>query len=192
MDIAIAEAPLAYMLLLIIPAVSLYALFMDPDFAEANLFDMGAVVQGKQYHRLITSAFLHGDLGHLLVNMLTFFFFAPLVEVIYGTGGLALILLISQIGAEGLTLLTKRGDMSYRALGASGAISGVLFAFCVFAPMELIYVFFAIPMPAIVFAVLYVAYSTFAMGGPGRVAHEAHLGGALGGAALALLLPTMI
>lgn len=186
--IDISQAPLAYVLLLIIPAVSLYALFVDPAFSEANMFQMGAVLKKHQYHRLITSAFLHGDPGHLLVNMITFYFFGPVIEAIYGTAGFAMIFIGSQLAAEGLTILMKRNDHDYRALGASGAISGVVMAFCVYAPMKLIYVFFAIPIPAIIFGALYVAYSTLAMGGQGRIAHEAHLGGAIAGAVIALII----
>lgn len=191
MSVPISIAPISYVLLLIIPAISLYALFVDQKFGQAYMFHMESVVRRKQYHRLITSAFLHGDVGHLLVNMITFFFFGPIVEAIFGTVGFLIIFLGAQLGAEGLTILTKHKNLNYRAVGASGAISGMLLAFCVYAPLEKVYVFFAIPMPAIVFAGLYLGYSTLAMGGHGRVAHEAHLGGAIAGAAIAFfLLPT--
>ncbi len=156
---------------------------------RGGVFHTGAVRAG-QWHRFVTPAFLHADLGHLLVNMLTLYFFGPAVETIYGTGGLLAIYLGSQLAAQGYAYWRKREEPGYTALGASGAVSGVVLAFCVFAPLAKLYLFFAIPLPAIVFGIGYIAYSSFAMGGKGRIAHEAHLGGAIGGAALALLLPT--
>ena len=188
MGIGPEAAPLAYTLLVVTVLASLYAL-SDRSFAEAGVFNVGAV-RGRQYHRMITPAFLHGDLGHLLVNMLTLFFFGPAVEVMYGTLGFAVLYLGSQLAAQGYTLWRKADDPAYTALGASGAVSGVVLAFCVVEPNAMLYLFFAIPMPAWVFGVGYVAYSSFAMGGKGRIAHEAHLGGAVGGAVLASLLGT--
>ena len=187
-DYALAETPLAYTLLVVTTMTSLYGLLVDQSFVSQGLFRVGSVRAG-QWHRMVTPAFLHADLGHLLVNMLTLYFFGPHVERIYGTAGLAVIYLGSQLAAQGYTWYAKRQDDDYQALGASGAVSGVVLAFCVFAPLAKLYLFFAIPMPAIVFGIGYIAYSTFAMGGQGRIAHEAHLGGAIGGAALAFLLP---
>ena len=187
MGIGPSEAPLAFTLLAVTTFASLYGLFVDRGFVEGGVFNVAAV-RGGQYHRMVTPAFLHADLGHLLVNMLTLYFFGPAVELLYGTLGLAVLYLGSQLAAQGYTLYRKADDPSYNALGASGAVSGVLLAFCVVKPFAMLYLFFAIPMPAIVFAVGYIAYSTFAMGGQGRIAHEAHLGGAVGGAVLAFLI----
>ena len=188
MGIEIAAAPLAYALLLVIGGASLYGLMADQRFITSGLLDLNAVRKGRQYHRVVTSAFLHADLGHLLVNMLTFFFFAPAVEVMFGTEGFFVIFFGSQIAAMALTMARHRKSRNYQSLGASGAVSGVLLAFCVVRPFDMLYLFFAIPVPAIVFAFAYIFYSTFAMGGPGRISHEAHLGGALGGAVIALLI----
>ena len=187
MGIGPAEAPLAYTLLFVTTLASLYGLLMDRAFVAQGVFNVGAVRAG-QYHRMVTPAFLHADLGHLLVNMLTLYFFGPAVEVLFGTAGLLVIYLGSQLAAQGYTLYRKASEPDYNALGASGAVSGVVLAFCIVEPMQPLYLFFAIPMPAFVFGIGYVAYSTFAMGGKGRIAHEAHLGGAVGGAVLALLL----
>lgn len=188
MGIPIALAPLSYTLMFFVTMASLYGLYRDQGFVQSGMFHMGAVLQQKEYHRIFTSAFLHADAGHLLVNMLTLFFFGPYVEALYGTAGFALILLGSQLGAEGLTIFRKRYDLNYSALGASGFVSGIVLAFCVVRPFDLIYFFFVLPIPAILFAVLYMAYSSYAMGGQGRVAHEAHLGGAISGAIIALFL----
>ena len=187
MDVPIQAAPLAYTLLAVTTLASLYGLLMDQDFVRAGVFETRGVKRGEWY-RFVTPAFLHADLGHLLVNMLTLFFFGPAVEALYGTAGFAVIYLGSQLAAQGYTYARKKHDDAYTALGASGAVSGVVLAFCVLRPMQPLYLFFAIPMPAVVFGLGYIAYSTFAMGGQGRVAHEAHLGGAVGGAVLGLLL----
>lgn len=188
MGVPVADAPVAYALLLIISACSLYGLFADRSFVTSGMFDLSAVRRGGQWWRVVTSAFLHADLTHLLVNSLTFYFFGPVVEAIYGTESFLLIFFGSQLGAMALTMYAKRADANYRSLGASGAVSGVLLAFCIFAPFQYLYLFFAIPIPAIVFAAGYIGFSAFAMGGPGRISHEAHLGGAIVGAALGLLL----
>ena len=187
MGIGPEAAPLAYTLLIVTTLASLYGLMMDRGFVAQGVFNVGAVRAG-QYHRMVTPAFLHADLGHLLVNMLTLYFFGPAVEVMYGTMGLLVIYMGSQLTAQAYTLYRKRGEPDYNALGASGAVSGVVLAFCIREPNAMLYLFFAIPMPAWVFGAGYIAYSSFAMGGKGRIAHEAHLGGAVGGAVLALLL----
>ena len=186
----LAQTPLAYTLLIVTTLASLYALLMDESFGRGGLFAVGAVRSGQLY-RMVTPAFLHADLGHLMVNMLTLYFFAPAVELAYGTAGLFVIYLGSQLAAQGYTLWRKWDELTYQALGASGAVSGVLLAFCLVDPTRLLYLFFAIPIPAFVFAIGYLAYSTLAMGSGGRVAHEAHLGGAVGGLILGFLLPTM-
>ena len=186
----LAQTPLAYTLLIVTTLSSLYALFVDESFGRGGLFAVGAVRSGQAY-RMLTPAFLHADLGHLLVNMITLYFFGPAVELYYGTAGLFVIYVGSQLAAQGYTLWRKWDDLTYQALGASGAVSGVLMAFCLVKPTALLYLFFAIPIPAFVFAIGYLAYSTLAMGSGGRVAHEAHLGGAVGGLLLGIVLPTM-
>lgn len=188
MGVPLEVAPLAYAIFLIMIAASLYGLLADHDFVMSGLFDMGAVRKGGQWWRVITSAFLHADLGHLLINGLTFFFFAPYVEYLFGTEQFFFLFLLSQAGAMAFTIYRKQNDTNYRALGMSGALSGIILAFCVVKPMMTVYLFFAIPMPAIVVGVGYVFYSAFAMGGPGRIGHEAHLGGALTGAVIGLLM----
>ncbi|WOI54435.1 rhomboid family intramembrane serine protease [Parvularcula sp. LCG005] len=189
MGVPLAYAPLAYALLVLIPLVSLYGLRMDRSFQEAYLFHVGSVTRKKQYYRLFTPAFLHGDVGHLVINMLTFYFFGPAVEYLFGTGGFAILFIGSQLGAQIFTLMRKKNEPNYMSVGASGAVSGIVLAFCVLEPFQTLYFFMILPLPAFVFAALYLAYTTFAMNGPGRISHEAHLGGAVTGAILAFILP---
>ena len=145
-----------------------------------------------EYYRFLTAGFVHGGGAHLAFNMITLYFFGPHLERLLGAGPFLVLYFGSEFAAHGLTYLMHRSDPQYAAVGASGAISGVLFAFCLYMPLALLGVMMVIPMPAILFAVLYVVVSVYAIGrrqrGPGGIAHEAHLGGALGGIVLTILL----
>ncbi len=192
MDIGFSDAPLAFILLAINVIASVFA-FSNKEFLEANIFHMGAVLRRKEYYRIITSSFLHGDPMHLLFNMVTLFFFGPALEHLMGTGNFAVLYFGSQLGAEAVTIWFKRRNLDYRSLGASGAVSGVVVGFSLYAPFSLLYIFGLIPIPAILFAALFILYSIFAMGGRGRIAHEAHLGGAVfGGILFAILSPHLV
>ena len=190
----LADAPVTLILLLINVLVSGYALYSDPSLIERLSFRPARIRDNKEYYRLITAGFVHVGLWHLAFNMITLYFFGPLLEGVLGSFKFILLYFGSELAAHGLTMWTQRDNYQYAAVGASGAVSGVLFAFCLFAPFSMLYVFFAIPMPAILFAVLYVGGSIYAMkqareqGAMGGIAHDAHLGGALGGLALTLLL----
>lgn len=155
------------------------------------LFNVGAVLRGKEYHRLLTAGFLHVTPTHLIVNMLSLYFCGRGVELIYGQGAYLLIYLGSLLGGNLLALLMQRGNPGYSALGASGAISGVIFALVYLAPAQMFYLFFFLPIPAWLFAILFVGYSVFGMQtGHGNLGHEAHLGGAVIGMLLAIgLIP---
>jgi membrane associated rhomboid family serine protease len=192
MDIGFSDAPLAYSLLAINVLASIFA-FSNKEFMETNIFHMGSVLRRKEYYRIITSSFLHGDPMHLLFNMVTLFFFGPALEYLMGTGNFAILYFGSQLGAEAVTIWFQRQNLDYRSLGASGSVSGVVVGFSLYAPFSLLYIFGLIPIPAILFAALFILYSIFAMGGRGRIAHEAHLGGAVfGGILFAILTPDLV
>ncbi|MEM1125484.1 MAG: rhomboid family intramembrane serine protease [Bacteroidota bacterium] len=188
-----AETPVTLILLLLNVLVSAYALFSDPSLIGRLAFRPYQILRAKQYYRLISAGFVHVGLGHLAFNMITLFFFGPQLELLLGSGGFAVLYLGSELAAHGLSLWLKRDDMNYSAVGASGAVSGVVLAFCLFFPFQRLFVFF-IPMPALLFAVVYIVGSIYAMrqegpeGPVGGIAHEAHLGGALGGLILTILI----
>lgn len=150
-----------------------------------------AIERKREYYRLVTYGFLHADPMHLLFNMMTLFFFGRVMEPVYdqvlGTFGFALFYLGGLIVSILPTYLKNRHNTNYRSLGASGAVSAVLFAFVLLAPWARIYVFF-LPVPAIIYAVLYVAYSIYMdQRGGGNVNHSAHLWGAAYGVVFTVL-----
>jgi membrane associated rhomboid family serine protease len=123
----------------------------------------------------------------------TLFFFGIGVEDFYdgamGQLGFVFFYALALIASILPTYLRHREDAHYRSLGASGAVSAVLFAYILFEPWSLLYVFFAVPIPAIVYAVLYVAYSIHAgKRGGDHINHSAHLWGGAFGVAFTLVL----
>lgn len=151
-----------------------------------------AIDRDKQYDRLLTHGFIHADWQHLLFNMITLYFFGSLVEgwfVPYiGRIGFVLFYLSAILVAILPTWLRHRHDPNYRSLGASGAVSAVLFAFILAQPWSLIFVFF-LPVPAIVYAVLYVGYSIWMdKQGQDNINHSAHLWGAGYGVLFTLMM----
>ena len=149
-------------------------------------------LQRGQYDRFITHGFVHADGTHLLFNMITLFFFGNIIESFYRQffydTGFVLFYLGGLIAAILPSYLKHRHDIRWASLGASGAVSAVLFAYILFQPWKLIFVFF-IPVPAIIFAILYVAYSIWSgKRGNTNINHSAHLWGAAYGVVMTILL----
>lgn len=173
-----------YLLLAVTIGVSWFA-FNNRELLQRLLLWPPAIERKRQYERLLTHGFVHADGMHLLFNMVTLFFFGRAIEPVFAARITSIGFLAFYLSAIVVAIipswLQHRNDADYRSLGASGAVSAVLFSFILFAPWSLIYVFF-IPMPAIVYAVLYVAWSIW-MDHKGRdnINHSAHLwGGAYG------------
>jgi len=167
--------------------------FGNPKMIEGMLFWPPALEKKGEYQRMLTYGLVHADFTHLLFNMVTLFFFGTLVERFYqarlGDYGFAFFYTLGLIASILPTWWRHRGDAGYRSLGASGAVMGVLFASILFDPWMLIYVFAAVPIPAIVYGVLYVAYELWAdRRGRDRVNHSAHLWGAAYGVGFSLLV----
>jgi membrane associated rhomboid family serine protease len=175
-------SPITFILIAVTCVVTLLA-FRSPALAGRLILWPPAIDRHKQYDRLVTYGFIHADFWHLLFNMVTLFFFGRVMEnVITELSGSSLTYVAFYFAALVVsilpTYLKHQKDPNYRSLGASGAVSAVLFAFILINPWATIGVFF-IPMPAIVFAVLYIGYSIWMdKRGGDNINHGAHLAGA--------------
>jgi membrane associated rhomboid family serine protease len=149
-----------------------------------------AVEQYNEWYRFLTSGFIHADLMHLGFNMMTFYYFAFRYESIVGSGQFFLIYMGSMVLADVMTYVKNKNNPNYAALGASGAISGLLFSFILYDPgMSLYIMFVPIAIPAPIFAVLYLVYSWYAdKKSYDNINHNAHLWGALTGVVLTALI----
>jgi len=184
------------MTLVIIIATALisWAAFNNPRLLDRLILWPPAIERQKQYDRLVTHGFIHADFGHLLFNMITLFFFGAQVEGVFAERitvfGYLLFYLSAIVVAILPTYSRHRHDAYYRSLGASGAVSAVLFASILMSPWTGIYIFFIpIPVPAILYAVLYVGYSIWMdRRGTDNVNHSAHLWGAAYGVMFTLIM----
>jgi membrane associated rhomboid family serine protease len=168
--------------------------FNDLAFFRKFEFHIGSIRAGEQI-RMISSGFLHGDMGHLFFNMFTLYMFAPVVINYFGSASFFLIYMASLVFGSLLTLLMHKNEYSYRAIGASGAVIGILYSAILINPSMDLYLFFIpIPIPAYLFGIGYLLYSIYGMKAKNdNIGHTAHFGGAIGGYLITLLKePAMI
>jgi len=155
--------------------------FKDFEFFEKYKFNIAGIRRGEQI-RMLTSGFLHGDFNHLLFNMLTLYFFAGVVIAYVGVSRFVIIYLASLLLGSLVSYHFHRDEYHYSAVGASGAVMGILYAAILFIPDQNLYLFFAIPIPAWIFGVAYLLYSIYGMKKKlGNIGHDAHIGGAIAG-----------
>ena len=176
------QSPFTFLLIAITGLVSWQA-FNNRRLADRLILWPPAISRHRQYDRLIGYGFIHADWAHLIFNMITQFFFGRLIEqVMAQISGSVLTFPLFYLGALVVsilpTYLKNKNNPNYLSLGASGAVSAVLFAFILLSPWSLIFVLF-IPAPAIVYAVFYVGYSLWMdKRGGDQINHSAHLAGA--------------
>jgi len=180
------------LIIIAITCVVSFAAFQNPRLLERLILWPPAITTRKQYDRLVTSGFIHADFGHLFFNMFTFYSFGSYMERLFtpriGAIGYALFYLVGIVFADVPSYLRHRDDSGYRSLGASGAVSAVLFAFILINPWSTI-LLFVIPVPAILFAALYLAYTIYMdRMRTDRINHSAHLWDAIYGVLFTIAL----
>lgn len=166
-----------------------YLAFQNENLMSRLQFNAAHIVLKKEYHRLITHAFVHANWPHLIVNMLVLYFFGPAIEsylhYYFGNKSTAFFLLLyfgGILASNIWSLIRHKNNYYYNAVGASGAVSAVLFAFIFFNPLEPVLLFAILPVPGILFAVGYLIYSyTMSHKKTDNVAHDAHFLGAVFG-----------
>jgi len=182
------QSPVALFILILTVATSLIA-WQYADLLRLFALNPWSLVRERRYYTFLTSGLIHADGRHLIFNMFSFYFFAFPLERWIGHGRFLTLYFASLVLSNISTVIRNRNNPAYFCVGASGAVTAVIFSFIVYAPTSTIGIFGVIPMPALLFAVLFVGYSYYsARYRRTRINHAAHLWGAVSGLALTLIL----
>lgn len=177
-------------ILIVVTTIVSYKGFINKRFLEDFEFEVDRILKDRQYYRLMTSGFLHSGWLHLGFNMFSLYIFSGVVEAGLGSFNFLLIYFASLIGGGLLSLVIHRNHGNYSSVGASGAVCGVMFASVALFP-EMRISLFPLPfaIPSWIYALLFVAFSIYGIRSrKDNIGHDAHLGGALVGMVLALVL----
>lgn len=160
-----------------------YKGIQDSLFSRKNEFHIGSIQAGEQF-RMLSSGFLHADFQHLFFNMFTLYLFAPYVVFHFGNFYFFVLYFGSLIAGSLLTLYFHKSEHQYRAVGASGAVTGIIYSAILIEPNIYMYGF----MPGYVFGFLYLILSIYGMKTKrDNIGHVAHFGGAIGGFVITLI-----
>jgi len=182
-------APVASFIFAITIATSLWAFYNDTLYGNLILHPY-SVSRGQRVYTVITSGMIHNDWMHLFFNMLSYYFFAFQLEPVLGHWQFGLLYTLSLILSDLPTVYKHRNDDWYHSLGASGAVSAVIFSYIMYNPMGSMYIMpFPFPIYSIVFGVLYLVYCNYASKrAQDNVNHDAHMFGALSGLLITIVL----
>lgn len=182
------------LLIILLNVLFTYKGFKDQYFFERYKFNVGAVQKG-QWERIISAGFLHVDYSHLIFNMFTFYFFGDIVIYRLGIIGFFAVYFLSLISGNLFSYIYYKKSSLYSAVGASGAVTGTLYAAIVLYPeMRLGIMFIPIPLPAYLVGLGYMLYTLYGIKKANdNIGHTAHFAGALSGLIIAIVLyPTAI
>lgn len=185
---------LATIIIIAANAIISFKGFNDMAFFERYKFNVGGISRGEKI-RMFSAGFLHVDTMHLFFNMFTLYFFAPVVIFHLGTIHFLIIYMVSLVLGNLLSFYFHKNEYYYSAVGASGAVTGVLYSAILLEPnMQLGLLFIPLPIPAYIFGILYLLYSIYGMKKQlGNIGHDAHFGGAVGGYLVTLIfLPSLL
>jgi membrane associated rhomboid family serine protease len=179
-----------------ITVVLSFMAFSNQELVRKFIFNPYAINKRNQYHRFITSGFIHNDHMHLIFNMISFYFFGAGVEFIFshvfgdlGSIYFVALYILGIIVSDVPTYFKNQNNPGYNALGASGGVSAVVFAFILFLPLEKINLYFFVPIPGFILGALYIFYSWYSSRKANdNVNHDAHLYGALFGLVFCIVL----
>ena len=175
------------LIIIAITAVISFKGFSDQSFFYKYRFNIADIKRGNKF-QIFSSGFLHVDTAHLFVNMLTLYFFANVVIYSLGSAAFIIIYLGSLLLGNLVSYFFHREDYSYTAVGASGAVMGVLYSAILLQPDMTLGLFFIIPIPAYIFGIGYLLYTIYGMKRrTDNIGHDAHFGGATGGYLLTMV-----
>lgn len=184
------NSPVSSIIFLATSVISLLALYRFPHWIERFIFHPYSFKRKSRMFTIVTSSLVHGDLFHLIFNMMSFYFFAFELERIVGHINFFIIYFACVILASVPSIIKNGDNPNYYALGASGGISGILFSFIMFIPdSSIMMMFIPFPIPSYIFGILYIVWSWYAgKHANDNIGHDAHLWGALSGIALTIFL----
>ncbi len=188
------QTPVASFIFAITLVTSIYA-FSNHEVFSKFMLNPYAIHRGRGYYTVLSSGLIHRDWGHLLFNMITFYFFGFALEAMlagisaWGHVQFAIIYLVGLVLSDIGTLVKEKNNPLYRSLGASGAICAILFSYILFQPTAMLGVFLIIPMPAWLFGILFLVYCAWAAkNARDSINHDAHFYGALAGVIITIII----